>query len=60
MGTDANAAPNVERRPEPARSREEVLAELERVVERAKSDWGDWGRPGTTVTDDLLPNRRKR
>lgn len=63
MGAVTRPAPSVERAHAPERSREEVLAELERVVSRAKSGWSGWGegpQPVAPVTDDLLPKRRKR
>jgi hypothetical protein len=40
-------------------SREELVAELERVVSQAKTDSKRWEHRAETVTDDLLPSRRR-
>jgi hypothetical protein len=52
--------PTADRRPAPERelSREELVAELERVVSRAKTDSHEWQQRAGAVTDDLLPTRR--
>ncbi len=50
--------PSVDRPPTGGLSRAELVAELEQIVSRAKSDPQDWHERAGTVSDDLLPNRR--
>jgi hypothetical protein len=45
--------------PERELSREELVAELERVVSQAKTDSKRWEQRAGAVTDDLLPSRRR-
>jgi hypothetical protein len=47
------------RAPERELSREELVAELERVVSQAKTDSKRWEQRAGAVTDDLLPSRRR-
>jgi predicted Zn-dependent protease len=44
--------------PERELSREELVAELERVVSQAKTDSKRWDQRAGAVSDDLLPRRR--